>query len=59
MAYTLSSYSTLALALTPGTQVIDYHLPFVSASPPDQQAVTSNKVIISHYSSLAGTLGDM
>lgn len=59
-AYTLSSYSTLALALTPGAQVIDHNLPFVYTSPPsDRQVITSNEVIISHYSSLAGALGDI
>jgi len=59
-AYTLSSYSTLALALTPGARVIDHNLPLVYTSPlSDRQVITSFEVIISHYSSLAGALGDM
>ena len=58
--YIVSSYSTLALALTPGIHARDnYPVASYNSMQPEQVAPTENNFIpISQYSSLAGTLGE-
>lgn len=56
--YTISSYSTLTHALTPGARLIDIPVPSSNSSTSYQHTTTSNEVRISTYSSLAGALGD-